>query len=250
MNRYLAELFGTFVLVFIGLGSIVTGGFGSTLPLGQIGIGLSFGIALIAMAYTVGPVSGAHLNPAVTIGAWLADRFPVDDVAPYIIAQIIGAALGAGAIYALVSSGTGGYDIAKLGLGQNSWDPNLYGAASIFAFEVVGTFIFVTVILAVTGGRGETAVAGLVIGLTLAALHFAFIPVSGNSLNPARSLGPALFVGGSALQQIWLYALAPLLGGALAGLVAKYDLPDWALKSRPGKQLDGVGRKKSKRPRR
>lgn len=249
MNRYIAEVFGTFVLVFIGVGSIVTGGFGGALPLGQIGIGLSFGLALVAMAYTVGPISGAHLNPAVTVGAWLADRFPAEDVAPYIIAQIIGAVLGAGAIYALVSQGAAGYNIATLGLGQNGWDPKVYGAAPIFAFEVVGTFIFVTVILAVTGGRGETALAGLVIGLTLAVLHFAFIPVSGNSLNPARALGPAIFVGGNALQQIWLYALAPLLGGALAGLVAKYDLPDWAMKSRPGKALDGVGRKKRKRRR-
>jgi aquaporin Z len=247
MNRYIAELFGTFVLVFIGLGSIVTGSFGSALPLGQIGIGLSFGIALIAMAYTVGPISGAHLNPAVTVGVWLADRFPVEDVAPYIIAQIIGAVLGAGAIYALVASGNSGYTIGTAGLGQNVWDPKLFGWAPIFAFEVLGTFIFVTVILAVTGGRGEPAVAGLVIGLTLAALHFAFIPVSGNSLNPARSLGPALFVGGNALQQIWLYALAPLIGGALAGLVAKYDLPDWTMKSRKGKVLDGVGRTKRKK---
>ncbi len=244
MNRYLAELFGTFVLVFIGLGSIVTGGFGGALPLGQIGIGLSFGIALIAMAYTVGPVSGAHLNPAVTLGVWIANRFPAQDVAPYMIAQVIGAVLGAGAIYGLVASGADGYDIATTGLGQNSWDPKRYGAAPIFLFEIVATFIFVTVILAVTGGRGETALAGLIIGLTLAVLHFAFIPVSGNSLNPARSLGPALFVGGNALTQIWLYALAPLLGGALAGLAARYDLPDWALKSRSGKVLDGVGRNK------
>jgi aquaporin Z len=249
MNRYLAEFFGTFVLIFIGVGSIVTGGFGAALPIGQIGIGLSFGLALVAMAYTVGPISGAHLNPAVTVGAWLADRFPTEDVIPYIIAQILGAIVGAGAIYALVASTAAGYDVALAGLGQNAWDPAVYGAAAIFAFEVVGTFIFVTVILAVTGGRGQPAMAGLVIGLTLAVLHFAFIPVSGNSLNPARAIGPALFVGGTALTQIWLYVLAPLLGGALAGLVAKYDLPDWAMQSKPGKVLDGVGRKKRKRRR-
>ena len=222
MKRYLAELFGTFVLIFVGVGSIVAGGFGSALPLGQIGIGLAFGLAVTAMAYTIGPVSGAHLNPAVTLGVWLAGRLPARDVLPYIVAQVIGAGLGALFIYAVALGRAQGYDLAASGLGQNSWDPvEGFGATSAFLIEVFATFIFVTVILGVTHPRHETVLAGLVIGLTLAILHFAFIPVSGNSLNPARSIGPALFVGGDAFNQMWLYVVAPLIGGAVAGILAR-----------------------------
>jgi aquaporin Z len=225
MKKYVAELFGTFVLVFVGVGAIVAGGFGGALPIGQIGIGLAFGLAVTAMAYTIGPVSGAHLNPAVTLGVFLAARMPGRDVAPYMIAQVIGAVLGALFIYAVALGQAKGYDIAASGLGQNGWDPTEgYSALSAFLIEVVATFVFVTVILGVTHPRHETILAGLVIGLTLAILHFAFIPVSGNSLNPARSFGPALFAGGAAVSQIWLYILAPLIGGAIAGLVARSDL--------------------------
>jgi aquaporin Z len=225
MKKYVAELFGTFVLVFVGVGAIVAGGFGGALPIGQIGIGLAFGLAVTAMAYTIGPVSGAHLNPAVTLGVFLAARMPGRDVAPYMIAQVIGAVLGALFIYAVALGQAKGYDIAASGLGQNGWDPaEGYSALSAFLIEVVATFVFVTVILGVTHPRHETILAGLVIGLTLAILHFAFIPVSGNSLNPARSFGPALFAGGAAVSQIWLYILAPLIGGAIAGLVARSDL--------------------------
>lgn len=224
MKRYIAECFGTFVLVFIGVGAIVAGGFGGALPLGQIGIGLSFGLAVTAMAYAIGPVSGAHLNPAVTVGAWLAGRLPGKDVVPYIIAQIVGAIVGAAFIYLAASGRAQGYDIAATGLGQNSWDPvEGFSVGSVFLIEVVATFIFVAVILGVTHPRQETMLAGLVIGLTLAILHFAFIPISGNSVNPARSIGPALFVGGEALGQVWLYIVAPLIGGALAGIVARVN---------------------------
>jgi aquaporin Z len=225
MKRYVAECFGTFVLVFVGVGSIVAGGFGGALPLGQIGIGLAFGLAVTAMAYSIGPVSGAHLNPAVTLGVWFAGRMETKEVLPYMLAQVMGATLGALFIYIVALGQVRGYDIAASGLGQNSWDPvEGYSALSAFLIEVVATFVFVTVILGVTHPRHETMFAGLVIGLTLAILHFAFIPVSGNSLNPARSIGPALFAGGAAIAQIWLYVVAPLIGGALAGLVAKRDI--------------------------
>jgi aquaporin Z len=225
MKKYVAEFFGTFVLVFVGVGSIVAGGFGGALPLGQVGIGLAFGLAVTAMAYTVGPVSGAHLNPAVTLGVWLAGRMEAKDILPYIIAQVAGAIVGAAFIYLAATGRMQGYDIAASGLGQNSWDPvEGFGVTSVFLIEVVATFVFVAVILGVTHPKQETALAGLVIGLTLAILHFAFIPVSGNSLNPARSVGPALFVGGDALAQVWLYVVAPSIGGALAGIAARMNL--------------------------
>lgn len=225
MKRYIAECFGTFALVFIGVGAIVAGGFGGALPIGQIGIGLSFGLAVTAMAYTVGPVSGAHLNPAVTLGVWLAGRMEGKDVLPYFAAQIVGALIGAAFVYVAAMGRARGYDIAASGLGQNGWDPvEGFGVLSAFLIEIFATFVFVAVILGVTHPRQETMLAGLVIGLTLAILHFAFIPVSGNSLNPARSLAPALFVGGDALAQLWLYVLAPMIGGGAAGLVARTNL--------------------------
>lgn len=221
MKSYIAELFGTACLVLIGCATIVTGGFGGLVPTGgSLTIGLSFGLTIVAMAYAIGPVSGAHLNPAVTVGAWLAGRMPVGDVIGYIVAQLVGALLGAGIVY-LIASGKSGYDLSA-GLGQTGWDPvGGYSTTAAFITEMVATFVFVTVILGVTSGNHTTALAGLVIGLTLAILHFAFIPVSGNSLNPARSFGPAVFVGGAALSQLWLYIVAPVIGGALAGIVAK-----------------------------
>ena len=225
MKKYIAEIFGTFVLVFIGVGSIVTGGFGGAFPIGQIGIGLSFGLAVTAAAYAIGPVSGAHLNPAVTVAVWLAGRMQTADVAGYIIAQVIGAVIASLVIYIIATGHAGGYDVAANGLGQNGYDPTAgFSMASAFLIEVFATFVFVAVILGVTHPKQETMLAGLVIGLTLAILHFAFIPVSGNSLNPARSIGPALFAGGTALSQLWLYIVAPLIGGAAAGLGAKANL--------------------------
>lgn len=225
MKSYIAETFGTFCLVFIGCASVVTGGFGGILPAGSVGIGLSFGIAMVAMAYAVGPVSGAHLNPAVTLGAFLAERLPAKDVLPYMLAQIVGAVIASIVLYVIVAGKSGGYDIAASGFAQNGWDPvNGFGTGAALVTEVVATFIFVTVILGVTNEKHSTILAGLVIGLIYAALHFAFIPVSGNSLNPARSIGPALFAGTTAIGQLWLYIAAPLIGGAIAGLAAKAGL--------------------------
>jgi len=218
MKTYLAEVLGTFLLVFIGTASVVTGGFGGALPIGQEGIGIAFGIGLIAAAYAVGPISGAHLNPAVTLGVYLAGRLPAKDVVPYFIAQIVGAILASLALWIIVSGKVGGH---TGGFAPNGWDPAVYGVWSAFITEVIATFVFVTVILGVTSANHTTVLAGLVIGLTLAALHFAFIPVSGNSVNPARSIGPALFSGPAAIGQLWLYIVAPLIGGAIAGVVAK-----------------------------
>jgi aquaporin Z len=220
MKAYVAELFGTFCLVFIGCASVVTGGFGGMLPTGgALTIGLSFGIAVIAMAYAIGPVSGAHLNPAVTLGFHLAGRMPAADVIPYMVAQIIGGIVGAVVLFIIASGAAQG---APANLAANGWDPVAgYSTFAALVTEIVATFIFVTVILGVTSAKHTTMLAGLGIGLTLAALHFCFIPVSGNSLNPARSIGPALFSGGGAIAQLWLYIVAPLIGGALAGVVAR-----------------------------
>ncbi|WP_028034091.1 MIP family channel protein [Chelativorans sp. J32] len=217
MRAYIAEVFGTFCLVFIGCGSVVLGGFGPLIPTGgALGIAVAFGVAVVAMAYAVGPVSGAHLNPAVTVGAFLAGRLPAKDVAPYMISQVVGGVLGALVLWIIASGKTGG---APASLGANGWSD--YSTAAAFIGEVVATFIFVMVILGVTSERHTTVMAGLVIGLTLTAIHICFIAVTGTSVNPARSIGPALFSGGAAISQLWLFIIAPLIGGALAGLVYK-----------------------------
>jgi aquaporin Z len=219
MKAYIAEVFGTFCLVFIGCAAVVTGGLGGLLPASSLGIGLSFGIAVVAMAYAIGPVSGAHLNPAVSLGAFFAGRLPASDLIGYIVAQVIGGIIGAVVLYIIASGFSTG---APANLAANGWDPVAgYSTTAALITEIVATFIFVTVILGVTNAKHTTVFAGLVIGLTLAALHVCFIPVSGNSLNPARSIGPALFSGGAAIGQLWLYIVAPLIGGAIAGIVAK-----------------------------
>ena len=219
MKAYIAEVFGTFCLVFIGCSSVITGGFGGLLPGGAVGIALAFGIAVVAMAYAIGPVSGAHLNPAVSLGAFLAGRLPASDLIGYIVAQVVGGIIGAVVLWIIASGHAGG---APANLAATGWDAAAgYSTAAAFITETVATFVFVTVILGVTNAKHTTVLAGLVIGLTLLALHLCFIPVSGNSLNPARSIGPALFSGGAAIGQLWLYIVAPLLGGAIAGVVAK-----------------------------
>lgn len=221
MKLFLAEMFGTFLLVFIGTAAVVTGGLGDALPVGSIGIGLAFGIGLIAAAYAIGPISGAHLNPAVTLGFFLAGRMPARDVFTYWIAQIIGGVIASLALWIIVSGQVGGH---TTGFGANGWDIAKYGASTAFLWEVIGTFTFVMVILGVTSAKHSTTIAGLAIGLTLAGLHFAMIPVTGTSVNPARSIGPALFTGGAAIGQLWLFIVAPLIGGAIAGVVAKTGL--------------------------
>lgn len=221
MKLFLAELLGTFLLVFIGTAAIVTGGLGTALPLGQLGIGLAFGLGLVAAAYAIGPISGAHLNPAVTLGFYLAGRLPARDVVTYWIAQVLGGIVATVAVWLIA---TGKADGAVTNYGATTWDAGKWSASSVFLVEVIATFSFVIVILASTSAKHMTALAGLIIGLTLASLHLAFIPVTGNSLNPARSIGPALFSGVEAIGQLWLYILAPLVGGAIAGVLAKTGL--------------------------
>ncbi len=221
MNKALAEFIGAFTLVFLGCGAAVIAGAG---VVGVLGIAFAFGLALIAMAYGIGPVSGCHINPAVSLGAFIAGRLSSGDFIQYVIAQCLGAIAGAAVLYMIASGKLAGFDVAKQGLGQNGWGPTYlggYGMGAAFLFEVVATFLFVTVILGSTGAGAPTANAGLAIGLALVAIHIVGIQITGTSVNPARSLGPALFAGGSALGQLWLFIVAPLIGAAAAGIVFK-----------------------------
>ena len=222
MKRYLAVLIGTAVLVLVGCGAVAIGGYGATLPLGVVPIGLAFGLAVTAMAYGIGPLSGCHINPAVTVAMVAAGRMQPGEAIGYIGAQLIGGVVGALILIVILSGHDGGYDIAKLGLGQNGYDaasPGHYSLLVGILTEIIATFIFTAVILGVTHPSASEAKhpAGLIIGLTLFALHMPFIQVTGLSVNPARSLGPALFVGGTALAQVWMFLIMPLVGGAVAG---------------------------------
>ncbi|NHB77456.1 aquaporin [Rhodobacter calidifons] len=214
---FIAEVIDTAILVLFGCGSAVLMG----AEIGMTGISLAFGLAIVAPAYGIGPISGAHLNPAVSLGAFLAGRMTGGSLAGYVAAQLSGAVVGAGVLY-LIASGQAGYDIAVNGLGQNGYGPGYlgeYSLASALIFETVMTFLFVTVILGATQQGAPGAMAGLAIGLTLVAIHLVGITVTGVSVNPARSFGPALFVGGKALADLWVFIAAPLAGGALAGLL-------------------------------
>ena len=225
MKKYIAEAFGTFVLVFFGVGSAVLagGGIGIENPIAITGISFAFGISVIAMAYSIGQVSGAHLNPAVSMGAMVAGRLSTADFVGYAIGQTIGAIVAAFLIFIMAKGSAGGYDLAN-GLGQNGWGAGYGGEffmISAFIFEVVATAVFLVVILGVTDETGTPAMAGLVIGLTLVMIHLVGITITGTSVNPARSIGPALFVGGTAMAQLWLFIAAPLIGGAIGGLLHK-----------------------------
>lgn len=216
MKKLIAEAFGTAVLVLVGCGSVALAGFGGVMPLGIVPIALAFGLSVTAMAYGIGPVSGCHINPAVTAAMITSGRMSPAEGSKYMLAQVIGAFIGAG-ILAMILGGKAG-----TAFGQTTFDPVKTGVGIAFAVEFIATLIFTVVILGATQAKGGAgAVAGLVIGLTLAVLHLAFVPVTGNSLNPARTLAPNLYVGGQAAAQIWLYILAPLAGGAVAGLLFK-----------------------------
>lgn len=218
-QKLMAEIFGTFILVFFGCGSAVLMGE----QIGMLGISFAFGIAIVAAAYSIGAISGAHLNPAVSLGFLMSGRMPMAEFAGYVVAQIAGAILGAFVVF-LIASGKAGYSLATNGLGQNGFGAGYLGEYSLGAalvFELVATFVFVSVILAATASHvsaASTALAGLAIGLTLAAIHMVGINVTGVSVNPARSIGPAVFVGGKALADLWVFIVAPLAGGAVAGL--------------------------------
>ncbi|MGI4817099.1 MAG: aquaporin [Janthinobacterium lividum] len=217
IKKFAAELIGTAVLVLFGCGAAVLAGFD---VVGQLGIALAFGFAIVAMAYGIGPVSGCHVNPAVSLGAFIAGRMSAKDMVIYWIAQFIGAVLGA---FILAS-------IAKTGfaqLGQNGFDagsPGGYGLQAALIFEIVATAVFLIAILGVTGAKGHGAFAGVSIGITLALIHIVGIQVTGVSVNPARSFGPALLAGGQAMSQLWVFIVAPLIGGAIGGLLFRLKL--------------------------
>jgi aquaporin Z len=219
MTRKLAaEAFGTFWLVFGGCGSAVLSAAFPSVGIGLLGVSLAFGLSVLTMAYALGHVSGCHLNPAVTLGLTVARRFPVAQVVPYVAAQLAGAALGAGVLF-LIASGKPGFDVvggfAANGFGAHS--PGGYSLGAALLTELVLTFVFLVVILGATDARAPKGFAPLAIGLGLTLIHLVGIPVTNLSVNPARSTGPALFVGGWALGQLWLFWLAPLAGATLAG---------------------------------
>lgn len=219
MRKYVAEAFGTFVLVFFGVGSAVLAGSGDAVSI--TGISLAFGISVVAMAYSIGQISGAHLNPAVSMGALVAGRITTTDFIGYALFQTMGAIIAAGAIYVIATSSVGGYDAAA-GMGQNGYGAGYGGEFNMvaaFLFEVIATAVFLVVILGVTAKGGSPVMAGLVIGLTLTMIHLVGITITGTSVNPARSVGPALFVGGTALSQLWGFIVAPLIGGAIGVLL-------------------------------
>ena len=227
MKKYIAEAIGTFTLVFFGVGSAVLAGSGIGIAdaISITGISFAFGISVVAMAYSIGHISGAHLNPAVSLGALVAGRIEMGDFLGYVAGQVAGAILAAGAVYLIAAGQIGGYDVAANGLGQNGWGVDYggeFGLVSAFLFELIATAVFLTVILGVTDeGTATTGFAGLVIGLTLVMIHLVGITITGTSVNPARSIGPALFVGGTALSQLWLFIVAPMAGAALAGVLYK-----------------------------
>ena len=224
MKRYVSELIGTMVLVLFGCGSAAIAG----TVLGNLGIAMAFGLSIVAMAYVIGDISGCHINPAVSIGLWIDGRMELKDLVMYIIFQCIGAIIGTAILAVLINSAPslGGY--MATGLGQNGFGAassvgiNVYGA---LITEIILTFVFVFTVLGVTRSEKTSVVAGIVIGLTLAFVHIMGIPLTGTSVNPARSLGPALFMGGVALQQVWVFIVAPIIGAVIAGLAHKglYD---------------------------
>jgi aquaporin Z len=219
-KRLFAELFGTFWLVFGGCGSAVLAAGFPQLGIGFLGVALAFGLTVLTMAYSIGHISGCHLNPAVTVGLWAGKRFPAKDIAPYVVVQVIGALIAAGVI-CLIASGKAGFTIAPNGLAVNGYgeqSPGGYSLLSGAVAEVVLTFVFLMVILGSTDTRAPAGFAPIAIGLSLTLIHLISIPVTNTSVNPARSTGPAIFVGGLALQQLWLFWVAPIAGAILAGL--------------------------------
>ena len=215
MNRYVAELLGTFVLVFASCGSAVLAGD----KIGFLGVSLAFGLSLLAMIYTIGPISGCHINPAVTVGLLLTKKMDSKFAGGYIAAQIVGAILAAGVLLIIAQGAPGGYDPSVAGFAANGYgehSPGKYNLLSGFLVEVVLTFFLVYTVLGATDIRAPVGFAGIAIGLVLALIHLVGIPVTNTSVNPARSIGPAVFVGGWALRQLWLFIVAPTIGAGIA----------------------------------
>lgn len=228
IRKLVAEALGTACLVFVGVGvATLSFGFaltGQSVSAGVVTTALTFGLVMLILAYAIGPISGAHINPAVTIGFMVAGRISLTDAIGYWVAQIVGGIAGAAVLRGLFA-GVADYSTATQGLGTDGWGDHSIvglGAGGAFLAEAVLTFLFVFVVLAVTSKAGAPLLAGVAIGFALGLVHLMGIPLTGTSVNPARSIGPALFVGGDALAQLWLFIVAPLVGGAAAALVSRY----------------------------
>lgn len=220
MKKYVAELIGTFVLVFIGCGSAAIAG----KAIGFAGISFAFGLAVLAMVYAIGNISGCHINPAISVGMMVAGKMKWRDTLLYIVFQCLGAVIAAGILLA-IAKGLPGYSVATSGLGQNGYgthSPGGYSLVACLVAEIVLTFIFLLVIFGATSKEAPKGFAGIAIGLSLIFIHLVGIPITGTSVNPARSLGPAVFVGGEVLSQLWLFWVAPLIGAVIAALIWKY----------------------------
>ncbi|MFD3189578.1 aquaporin [Sedimentitalea sp. HM32M-2] len=223
---FAGKFIGTFTLVLLGCGSAVIAG----AEIGLTGISFAFGLALIGMAYGIRPVSGCHINPAVSLGMVAAGRMQRPEAVRHMIAQVAGAIVAA-LVLLIIASGKADNSVAVNGLGQNGWGAGYMGEYSVlaaFVFEFVATFLFMVVILGATGGGAPTAMAGLAIGLALVVIHLVGINITGVSVNPARSIGPALFAGATAIGQLWLFIVAPVLGAIAAGILFKTGLLDAA----------------------
>ncbi|RDE10674.1 aquaporin Z [Pelagibacterium lacus] len=221
--KYIAEGIGTFWLTFAGCGAAVLAAGFPDVGIGLLGVALAFGLTVVTMAYAIGHVSGCHLNPAVTIGLYAGGRFPANQIVPYVIAQVVGGVVAAGLLYVIAS---GGPDFSTAGgFAANGYDahsPGGYSLVSAFAMELVMTAVFLFVIMGATHGKAPAGFAPLAIGLALTLIHLVSIPVTNTSVNPARSTGPALFVGGWALSQLWLFWLAPILGGIIGAVAYRW----------------------------
>ncbi len=222
MKAYLAETIGTFWLVLGGCGSAVLAAAFPELGIGLLGVALAFGLTVVTMAYAIGPISGCHLNPAISIGLWAGGRFPAGQVLPYIAAQVIGGIIAGGVLY-LIATGKAGFDVsagfASNGYGEHS--PGGYSMMAALITEVVMTAMFLFVIMGATNKNAHPMMAGLAIGLTLTLIHLISIPVTNTSVNPARSTGVAVYVGGWAVAQLWLFWVAPIIGGVIGALMYK-----------------------------
>ena len=226
-KRLSAEFIGTLWLVLGGCGSAVLAAAYPNLGIGFAGVSLAFGLTVLTMAYAIGHISGCHLNPAVTFGLWAGKRFPANEILPYVIAQVLGAISGAGILY-VIASGKAGFSLTG-GFASNGFDthsPGGYSALAGFVAEVVMTFFFLVVILGATHKLAPKGFAPIAIGLCLTLIHLITIPVTNTSVNPARSTGPAIFVGGWAISQLWLFWAAPILGALLAGVVYSWMVGD------------------------
>jgi aquaporin Z len=225
-KKLIAEFIGTFWLVFGGCGSAVFAAGFPELGIGFVGVSLAFGLTVLTMAYSIGHISGCHLNPAVSLGLWAGGRFEAKELAPYIVSQVLGAIAGAGILY-LIATGKEGFELGGFAAnGYGAHSPDGYNMMSAFIAEFVLTFIFLFIILGATHSKAPKYLAGLAIGLGLTLIHLISIPITNTSVNPARSTSQALFVGDWAIAELWLFWVAPILGAIVAGLVYKFLSPE------------------------